>query len=64
MAQAPSLLLFLGVVATESASDLVFLPGICIRHAAAVNYIVISMKPFAGFNETICFRVGFDIGIR
>jgi hypothetical protein len=33
------------------------LAGICIRRAAAVNYVLISIKPFAGFDQTIRGKV-------
>jgi hypothetical protein len=37
-----------------------FLAGICIRRAVAVNYVLISMKPFAGFDQTIRAKVLAD----
>jgi hypothetical protein len=53
MAQVSLLLLFPRWMATRSASGLVFLAGICIRHAAAVNHVLISIKPFTGFDQTV-----------
>jgi hypothetical protein len=57
MAQVSLLLLFPRWMATRSVSGLVFSAGICIRHAAAVNHVLISIKPFTGFDQTVREKV-------
>jgi hypothetical protein len=41
------------MVATRSVSGWFLLPAICIRRFATVNYVLISMKPFAELDQTV-----------
>ena len=45
------------MMATRSVSGSVLLPPICIRHAAAVNHVLISIKPFTGFDQMVREKV-------